>query len=103
MCGTVFVPSEGDGMVEVWDRDEVPGIASQRTRLESATVEDEMGDDHFYDFVRERDGRFVYGACLRRRARAQTADHGFPSIPNDMGQEGDPCADNVDVRNVLFC
>ena len=60
------VISKGDGVVEVWDRGDIPGVASQRIRLESARVVDEMGDDHFYDFVWERKMRFECGVGLRR-------------------------------------
>ena len=59
--GPRLVIRESKGMMEVWDRDDVPGAASQRTRLESAEVMDKVGDDHFHDFIRNAAGRFVRG------------------------------------------
>ena len=57
--------SESDGVVEVWDRGDVPGEAGQRTRLESAKIVGKMGDDHFHDFVWKGCGWFAWGTCLQ--------------------------------------
>lgn len=85
--------------MEAWDRDNVPGVASQRTRLESAKVVDEMIDDHRHKFVWKVEGRFGRGNCFWGCVTEQDIDHGFASIPNDTNQELYPCGvDNTEVR-----
>ena len=86
--------------MEVWDRSDVPGVASQRTRLEGAKIVDEMADDYFHKFVREGEGRFVRGKGLWGRVAEQEIDLGFASIPNNAGQEGYPCdVGKTEIRN----
>jgi len=86
-------------MVEVWDRGDVPGIASQRTRLESAKIVDEMIDDHFHQFVWKVESRFARGNGFWGRVTEQEIDLGFASIPNDADQERYPCgADDTEIR-----
>ena len=48
-----FAPGfpEKNGMVDAWGRNDIPGTAGQRTSLESIEVADEVGEDHFHDFV----------------------------------------------------
>jgi hypothetical protein len=58
---------ESKGVVEVRDRGDVPGAASQRRRLESVEVAGDVGDDHFHDFRWEAAGRFACGAYVWRR------------------------------------
>jgi len=53
---------ESENMMEVWDRGDIPGAASQRTSFESAEVTDEVGDDDFHDFTWEVVGRIVHSA-----------------------------------------
>ena len=84
-----FVP-ESDSMVEVWDRGDVPGVTSQRTRLESVEVVDEMVDDDFHKFVWKGEGGFTSGKGFWGRVAEQDIELGFATIPNDAGQEGYP-------------
>jgi len=46
------VPPESEGMVEMWDRNDVPGAAGQRTRLKRVEVVGEVDDDYLRDFIR---------------------------------------------------
>ena len=79
-------------MVEMWHRDDVPGAGSQRTRLESAEVVDKVGDDHFHDFVREREGR---SACSKSSGgfvteEAINLDHASTPNGHHAGREAYP-------------
>ena len=87
-------------MVEVWDRGDVPGVAGQRTRFESAKIVDEMIDYHFHKFVWKVEGRFARGNRFWGRVAEQDVDLGFASIPNDTNQERYPYhVDSAEVRN----
>lgn len=48
--------SKSKGMVDVRDRGEIPGTASQRACFESVVVVNEVADNQFYDFVWEAAG-----------------------------------------------
>lgn len=52
--------------MDVRDRGNIPGAASQRAGLESVTITKEVGDNLFYDFVWEAAGRFVRNVHFRR-------------------------------------
>ena len=52
----MFTPPESKGVVQVCDGEGVPGVASQCARLESVYVMGDVGDDHFYDLVRDAAG-----------------------------------------------
>ena len=69
-------------MVKMCDCDNVPGTASQRTRLESVKVVGEVGDNHFHDFIREAGGRFAYGTRPRGRIPEEAIDLDFAFMPN---------------------
>ena len=71
------------GMVNMRDRGEIPGTASQRACLESVVVVNEVADDHFHDFVREPAARFVRDVHLWRRVTEQAIDLGFSPSPDD--------------------
>ena len=89
-------------MVEVRGRDDVPGAASQRTRLESGTVGD-AGDDHFHDFIWEAAGRFAGGMRSRKWTAECAIDLGFPLTPDGhhATREVYPCRTNdAEVRAV---
>ena len=48
-------PLEHESAVDMRDGRDVPGIAGERARFETWKVIDEMGDDNFHEFVREKD------------------------------------------------
>ena len=48
-------PLEHESAVDMRDGSDVPGIAGERARFESWGVVNEMGDDNFHEFVREKD------------------------------------------------
>lgn len=84
--GTRHIVPEDEGVVEVWDRGEVPGAAGQRTRFECVEVAGsvgDVGDDHFRDVIWEGAGRFMHGACLGMRVAEQAIDVGFAPTPSD--------------------
>ena len=109
-------PRESNDTVKVRDRNGIPGMASQRTCLESTAVVGEMGDDHFHDIVREggweraardradrtvRAGRSMRGASLWRSTSEEAVDLGFATIPNGhlAGREFHPYgASGTEVR-----
>jgi hypothetical protein len=77
---------EDEGVVEVWDRGEVPGATGQRTRFECVEVAGsvgDVGDDHFRDVIWEGAGRFMHGRCLGMRVAEQAVDAGFTPTPSD--------------------
>jgi len=43
----------------MWSGGDVPGTTGQRARSERLGVVEEIGNDHFYEFVRERTARFA--------------------------------------------
>ena len=49
-------PPEDEGVVNVWEGDNVPGITRQRASFERWDIVDEMNNDHFHKFVRKGDG-----------------------------------------------
>jgi len=55
----VDTPPKNKGMLDMRDRDNIPGPAGQRTPLERTDVVSEVGDDHFHDFIRDAAGRFA--------------------------------------------
>ena len=52
---TIVDPLEHESAVDMRDGSDVPGIAGERARFESWGVVNEMGDDNFHEFVREKD------------------------------------------------
>ena len=69
--------------MKVWNRGDVPGAASHRTRLESVEIVGDVDDDHFDDVIWKTAGRFMYKACVWRPITEQAIDVGFASTPND--------------------
>ena len=51
------VGRNGEGVVEMRNNDDVPGVASQGTRNEAGCVMGEIGDDHFDNLEGEPGGR----------------------------------------------
>jgi len=74
---------ESEGVVDVWDSDDIPGSASQGTRLEGGKVVDKVSDDHICDFIREVAGGLVCVACHWRYIAEEAVDLGFASTPDD--------------------
>ena len=75
-------------MMNVRDCDGIPGAAGQRTRPESLEVTDEVGDDHFHDFVREAVGGLLRGTRLQRRVAEEAIDLGSALMPNGHHANG---------------
>lgn len=98
-----FIP-EGKGMVDMWDRNDVPGTAGQRTLFESVEVVGEVEDDHFHRFEWQATSGLMRSARLRRCVPEQAADPGLASIPGYHGhaiREAEPCgADSTEVRAI---
>lgn len=69
-------------MVEIRDRGGMPGVASQRTRLESIEVVAEVYNDDYHGVVWDATGRFVRDMRLRRGVAEEASDLDFTSTPN---------------------
>jgi len=98
-----FVLPESEGVVEVWDGDNVPGAASKRERLESVQVVGDVGDDHFRDFIREGTCRFIPGTRPWKRTTEDAIGLGFASAPNcdHVSRNVCPCsADGTVIRTI---
>lgn len=71
-------------MVKVWGDGDVPGAASERTRLEGTKVVGEVGGDHFRYFIWEREGIFVRGTRLGRWVVKKVSNLDSSSMPNSQ-------------------
>ena len=79
---------DGEGLVEMGNDDNVPGVAGQGAREETGCIVDKMGDDHF-DYFRGKPGS--RGRARRRSLRVNTPredspDPGWGSVPNSFGE-----------------
>ena len=98
---------KSNGVPKVREREDVPGAASQRTCLEGAEVEGgvagEVGEDHFYNVIRDATGRCVRGTRFWRRGVEETIDTGFASKPDGQhaGREVHPY--NTNGRGQNYC
>lgn len=86
MSGVKHFILESEGMVDVWDRDDVPGTTSQRAFLEGVEIVGKVGDDHFRGFERQATTRLVFDANLGRRVIDEATDLGFASVPSHHRQ-----------------
>jgi len=71
-------------VVDVRDHDGIPGVASQRTRFESAEVVGEVEDDHFHHFVREWEGQSMRRVRPCNLDAEELDDLGFSSVPTAL-------------------
>jgi len=73
-------------MVEVRNRDVVPGGTGRGASFECRNVVCEVGDDHFYDLWREPVWlvRVRWGIWVPDCERA--LEFGFCTVPNDVGE-----------------
>ena len=61
---TTTAAPENEGVMDMWEGSDIPGVAGQRTRIESWDVVDEMNGDNFHKLIREMVTR-LDGRCLR--------------------------------------
>lgn len=84
-------------VMEVRDGSDVPGVASQGAREKTVYVVDQIGDDHFDDFLGEAGGK--RRACRRILKRSTRRMHlvkfGYGSIPNSLGEELNRCSSGL--------
>ena len=82
-----------EGVVEVRNGDDVPGVTGQGAREETVSVVYEMDDDHLNNLVGEPGGRgrACRGNLWRRVTRKQTLDSSSAAVPNSHGEQFDRC------------
>ena len=85
--------SGGKSVVKMRDRGDVPGVTRQGACEETASVIDEMGDDHFDDLERKVSGG---GRACSRSLRRSICGDPFPdvdqtSVPNSINEQLNRC------------
>jgi len=83
ICGPL---PEYQGMVEVRNRDVVPGETGRSASFESRDVVCEVGDDHFHDLRREPTRLTRVRVDIWIPAREYALEFGFRTVPNGMGE-----------------
>ena len=86
--------------MDAWGRDDIPGSASQRTRLEGAEVVDEVGDDHLRDFMGEGVNGFMHAARHWRCITEEVIDLGFALMPDVDHTNQEVCPYGVKSRSL---
>jgi len=80
---------EYQGMVEVRNRDVVPGETGRSASFESRDVVYEVGDDHFHDLRREPTRLERVCVDIWIPAREYGPEFGFGTVPNGVGETPD--------------
>ena len=77
---------EYQGVVEVRNRDVVPGETSRYASFESRDVVYEVGDDHFRDLWREPTRLTRVRVDIWILAREYALEFGFGTVPSGIGK-----------------
>ena len=79
----------------------IPRATSQRARLESEEVADEVGGDHLNNFIWNAARRPMCGTHFQRRRTEEAFERGFSPIPNRPSLRGYRYgANGMEVRTV---
>ena len=83
-----------EGVIEVGDGGDVPGVTSQGARVETTCVVGEVGNNLLDDLVgKPGDGGRAHRGGLTRRGtpRSHPLDLGFASVPSLVDEQLDRC------------